>query len=251
MSNEPPTDAQTREEILTSHNYDGIQEYDNPTPGWWNWLFILSIVVAPIYVVWFHSSVVDRTLAAQYEEAKNENLKLQFGEIGTLEPTRANVVKYMNDDKWLPVGAATFATHCKSCHGADGQGISAPNLTDDIYIHVNNIEDIAKIVNNGAKNGAMPAWASRLHPNEVVMVASYVASLRGQDLPSSYKVEGKVIDPWPESVESVEPANEDSDPKEDSPEPSAESDPEDSDANESDSDSTGGDETETNDSPAE
>lgn len=196
--------SDTEEDILTSHNYDGIQEYDNPTPGWWNWLFIATIVLSPIYILWFHSPVAERTLAEQYEIAKNANLKLQFGEIGTLEPTRENVLKYMTDDKWLAVGRATFATNCKSCHGAEGQGISAPNLTDDKYIHVNNIEDIAKVVQNGAKNGAMPAWGKRLHPNEVVLVASYVASLRGQNLDSPYKDNGKPIHPWPESVEESE-----------------------------------------------
>ena len=29
---------------LTGHDYDGIQEYDNPLPGWWKWLFIASIL---------------------------------------------------------------------------------------------------------------------------------------------------------------------------------------------------------------
>lgn len=28
---------------ILEHNYDGIQEYDNPTPGWWHWLFWASI----------------------------------------------------------------------------------------------------------------------------------------------------------------------------------------------------------------
>ena len=32
------------EERLMDHEYDGIQEYDNPTPGWWNLVFFLSII---------------------------------------------------------------------------------------------------------------------------------------------------------------------------------------------------------------
>ncbi|QDU55756.1 cbb3-type cytochrome c oxidase N-terminal domain-containing protein [Aeoliella mucimassa] len=208
MSDTPQNEPEVQEELLSSHNYDGIQEYDNPTPGWWNWLFIGSIVFTPIYVLWFHSPSTSRTLAAQYEDAKAANLKLQFGEIGDLEPTRENIIKFMDDDKWLAVGSATFATNCKSCHGADGEGISAPNMTDDYYINVKNIEDIAKVVKNGAKNGAMPAWGNRLHPNEVVLVSSYIASLRGENLPSARGAEGNIIPPWPDSVSDVESSSE-------------------------------------------
>ena len=204
MSDTTHTEPEVQEELLSSHNYDGIQEYDNPTPGWWNWLFIGSIVFTPIYVLWFHSPVAPRTLEKQYEDAYAANMKLQFGEIGTLEPTRANIVKYMHDEKWLGVGAATFATNCKSCHGAEGEGISAPNMTDDYYKNIKNIEDIAKVVHDGANNGAMPAWGNRLHPNEIVLVASYVASLRGENKPGRDPEGTKLEEPWPTSVEDVE-----------------------------------------------
>ena len=187
--------------MLSSHNYDGIQEYDNPTPGWWNWLFIGSILFAPLYIFWFHSPVIDRNLQAQYDAAFAANLILQFAEIGELEPTRANIVKYMGDPKWRSVGEVTFITHCKSCHGSEGEGISAPNMTDDYYINVKSIEDIAKVVREGAKNGAMPAWGNRLHPNEVVLVASYVASLRGKNVESARPPEGNEIPPWPTSTD--------------------------------------------------
>ena len=67
---------------LSDHNYDGIQEYDNPTPGWWNWLFVATVAMAPIYLVVFHSPYQDNTLLAQYDRAYADNLRLQFGEIG-------------------------------------------------------------------------------------------------------------------------------------------------------------------------
>jgi len=188
------------DDLVVGHSYDGIQEYDNPTPGWWNWIFIASVVMAPFYVMWFHSPTVDRDLAGQYERAFAKNLQLQFGEIGELEPTQANLLKYMDDKKWLTVGQVTFSTYCVSCHGRQAEGVSAPNLTDEYYKNVKEITDIAKVITNGANNGAMPAWGNRLHPNEVVLTAAYVASLRGKNESSTRAAEGNEIQPWPTST---------------------------------------------------
>ncbi|MCO6048021.1 c-type cytochrome [Aeoliella sp. ICT_H6.2] len=204
MSDNPIVGSEAEDELLSSHNYDGIQEYDNPTPGWWNWLFIATIAFAPFYILWFHSPTEPHNLEAQYDAAYAANMKLKFGDI-QMQPTEAELVKYMHDEEWVGVGAATFATHCKQCHGAKGEGIvgSGPNLTDERYINVKKIEDIAKVIQEGAKNGAMPAWGNRLHPNEVVLAAAYVASLRGENLDGK-PAEGDEIPPWPEPTEDVE-----------------------------------------------
>lgn len=195
MSYQPNDDPET--DKLSGHMYDGIQEYDNPTPGWWNWLFVASIAFAPFYLLVFHSPYQENTLAAQYDRAYADNLRLQFGEIGTLEPDADTIIQYMDDPKWIAVGQITFKTHCVTCHGKEGEGISGPNLTDNSYLHVKQIEDIAKVVQEGAKAGAMPAWGNRLHPNEVVLVASYVASLRGTNAAGGKAPEGNEIPPWP------------------------------------------------------
>ena len=57
-----------------------------------------------------------------------------------------------------------------------------PNLTDDYYKNVKQITDIAEVIKNGAAGGSMPAWRTRLHPNEIVLMAAYVAGLRGKNL---------------------------------------------------------------------
>lgn len=187
------------DEVPAGHSYDGIQEYDNPTPFWWNMIFAGSILFAPLYIVWYHSPYAPRSQAERYNASLAANLKLQFGELGTLVADEPTILKYMNEREWLTVGESTFLANCASCHGRKGEGISGPNLTDDSYLHVKRIADIGDVIKNGAKAGAMPAWGNRLHPNEIVLAAAYVAKLRGKNLPSKRSAEGKLIAPWPDA----------------------------------------------------
>lgn len=181
---------------LSDHCYDGIREYDNPTPGWWNWLFLATFILTPCYLLWFHSPYQEVTLADQYVLAQAANLKLQFGEMGDLAPDEATLLASMGDKERLTIGEATFQVNCTSCHGKLGEGISGVNLTDNVYKNVKTLADIPKVVHDGAAAGAMPAWGNRLHPNEVVLVAAYVATLRGQNTPGRAP-EGTEIPPWP------------------------------------------------------
>ena len=41
---EQQRDTTSGEPELTGHSYDGIDEYDNPMPGWWKWVFVGTIV---------------------------------------------------------------------------------------------------------------------------------------------------------------------------------------------------------------
>jgi cytochrome c oxidase cbb3-type subunit 3 len=182
---------------LTGHDYDGIQEYDNPLPGWWKWLFVASIVLTPPYLFWYHNGAQGRSVADQFDRALAANLQLQFAEIGELTADRENVVKFLYEENWLQVGKAVFKTHCVSCHGKDGGGLVGPNLCDDSYKNVKDIGDILTVLQKGANAGAMPAWSNRLSTNEIVLASSYVASLRGSSPAVAKAAEGRVIDPWP------------------------------------------------------
>ncbi len=183
---------------LTGHEYDGIREYDNPIPGWWSWLFIATCVFAVLYYMAYQLGTAGTRVAQAYDNAVTANLILQFEEIGTLTPDEPTILKYMNDDKWLLVGEKVFAGGCVSCHAKEGEGLVGPNMTDDHYKNVKRLGDIAVVIQNGAANGAMPAWKHRLHPNEVVMVSAYVANLRGQNK-DGRAPEGVAIPPWPEA----------------------------------------------------
>jgi cytochrome c oxidase cbb3-type subunit 3 len=187
---------------LTDHAYDGIQEYDNPLPGWWTYLFIGTIVFSLAYVMWYHTGAPGRTLEANYEVAAAENLRLQFGAIGDLKGDEATLVKYANDPKWVNFGATVFKTNCVTCHGKEGEGNVGPNLTDEQFKYVRKPEDVYKVIVEGAGKGAMPAWGTRMSENELVLVSSYVMSLRGKNLPGKAG-DGNAIPPWPEPVAEV------------------------------------------------
>ena len=188
--------ADIDQELLTEYSSDGIQQYDNPLPGWWKFLFWFFVLFAPVYFLYFHAGRDGRSIEDQYNRHMAIVYEKKFAEIGELQPDKETILKYMKEKKWLNVGKAIYQSNCVSCHGANGGGLVGPNLTDDYWKHVNSVDDIAKVLINGAANGAMPAWNNRLtHPNQIVLTAAYVASLRENPV-AGKGPEGKEIPPW-------------------------------------------------------
>jgi cytochrome c oxidase cbb3-type subunit III len=188
--------ASNERDVVLDHDYDGIREYDNPTPGWWNFIFFMSFVFSVWYFLYYHASTISTSVNQGYANDVTEDLKKRFSTIGDLEPDESTLNKYMGSAEWAAVGASVFKTNCVSCHGAEGAGQIGPNLTDDHWKNVRKISDLPQIVMNGAAAGAMPAWKTRLHPNEIVLVSAYVASLRGKNLPGPRGPEGERIPDW-------------------------------------------------------
>jgi cytochrome c oxidase cbb3-type subunit 3 len=184
--NEPP---------LTDHAYDGIQEYDNPTPGWWTWIFVGTIFFSVIYFFLFTITGGELSPIAFYDRALIADQKNRLGELGNIQPDDATVLRLSTEDRWMNVGKSLFVANCVSCHGRNAEGNNGPNLTDEAFLWVNTPADLVDIIANGRNNGAMPGWSNRLDPREQILVASYVASLRGQNVPGR-QPEGKPAPKW-------------------------------------------------------
>lgn len=202
MSNKPNNEPEVEEgfipsDPLTGHVYDGIQEFDNPMPGWWKMLFWASIVFCIPYLMYFHLGVESRTMAGRYEIEVARNMEVRFGEIGELPADEETLLTYMGKPDWVAYGKSVFAGNCSSCHAADGGGLNGPNLCDEAYKNVKEVADIIKIVQAGAGNGAMPAWQGRLVNNDIVLVSAYVASLRGSNPANPKPPLGNPIPEWP------------------------------------------------------
>lgn len=185
-----------REPQLLEHEYDGIREYDNPTPGWWHAFFIGSILFSAVYAAFWHSSPISWTVHEQLVSDEQAYYGLLFRDLGELEPDEPTIVKMMADQKWMAFGASVFRANCAQCHKADGTGETGSNLTDDQWINVKSLTDLFTIVTDGVAAKGMPTWKNRLSENERILVAAYVANLRANPKPGRAP-EGNVIPPWP------------------------------------------------------
>ncbi|MBX3378298.1 MAG: c-type cytochrome [Phycisphaeraceae bacterium] len=186
----------TQEPNVTGHEYDGISEYDNPTPGWWHILFFGSILFSVFYIVFWHFSPLSWTVHEAWEKDQVNDYKRIFGTVGDLKPDQETIVKMAGDQQMLSVARSIFVGNCALCHGREGGGINGVNLTDDAYKNVKTVEDLYTVISKGANMGAMPAWEQKLSKNERVILASYLMTLRGKNVPGRAP-EGDVIPPFP------------------------------------------------------
>jgi mono/diheme cytochrome c family protein len=55
--------------------------------------------------------------------------------------------------------ATLYSQNCAGCHGAEGRGSAAIALSDPVYLAIANDEVVRKVVANGVRGTAMPAFA--------------------------------------------------------------------------------------------
>ena len=186
------------------HEYDGIQEYDNPLPRWWVALWAISIAFCFPYLLYYHvgpgPSIIDNL------DAENAAFAARLLETyGELKIDEGTILTYMHDETAMLGISGLFKGKCAQCHLADGSGNVGPNLTDDHWINVKQVTDISRIVSEGLATKGMPAWGDRLSETQIVLVSAYVAGLRENPVEGK-PAEGEVQPPWPEPPPAAEPA---------------------------------------------
>ncbi len=182
---------------LLLHAYDGIQEYDNPLPGWWKAFFIATVVFSAGYLGWFHLGGPGRSDHAVYaaEVKAYERARIERDAADVNSVTEQTLAAAAADRELVGRGREVFAATCVSCHQADGSGLIGPNLTDDHQLHGSSRKDVFTTIRNGVPNTAMVPWSAQLAPAEVVAVAAYVITLRNHPLPGK-PAEGAAVGPF-------------------------------------------------------
>lgn len=180
------------ESPLIEHTYDGIQEYDNPLPRWWVYLFWATIVFSILYSLNIIPGVgVGQGRIASYEGDMAAWRAAHPQDAGGASPEQ--LAALASDPSALAMGKQVFATNCASCHRADGGGMIGPNLTDEHWIHGGTLPEIEKIIIDGVLAKGMPNWGKLLKPDQVNAVTVYVASLKGTNPPNPKPPEGQPV----------------------------------------------------------
>lgn len=190
MTTERPTVKGERDRLL-DHEYDGIKEYDNPMPGWWVWTFWATVVFSLGYFA-FYQLGPGPTVVQEYDAEVRAAAEREARQAGAGGAVTEESLRALQKDRAAMAGVAqTFATRCAACHGAQGQGIIGPNLTDDYWLHGNKLTDILKVIADGVPEKGMVPWKGVLQPQELHLMVAYVATLHDTHPPNPKPPQGK------------------------------------------------------------
>ncbi|MBD3671559.1 MAG: cytochrome-c oxidase, cbb3-type subunit III [Gammaproteobacteria bacterium] len=179
---------------VTGHSWDGLQEYNNPLPRWWLYLFYLTIVFSLIYIVLYPTlgnwqGIYGWSSTGQYEQ-EMERAEAKYGPIFA-ELAQKDVAALAQDDEATQIGQRLFLNYCSTCHGSDAGGATGfPNLADKHWLYGGSPEAIKTSIMNG-RRGIMPPWGASLGDQGVEETAAYVMSLSGREVDSAKASAGK------------------------------------------------------------
>ena len=180
------------------HSFDGIEEYDNPLPKWWFWLFVGTLVFSVGYLILYPGLGNWKGILPGYDngwtgvnewQKEMDKADARFGPIFA-KYAAMPVEEVAKDPQALKMGSRLFASNCSVCHGSDAKGAYGfPNLTDQDWRWGGEPETIKASIMNG-RHGVMPAWAEVIGEQGVADVAAFVLSnLDGRSLPEGVKAD--------------------------------------------------------------
>lgn len=179
---------------VTGHKWDGdLEEYNNPLPRWWMWMFYLTIAFALGYLALYpgiYEGSKKWSAKGQYEDERNKaeaELKPKYDKF--LQQDITTVAQ--NNSEARGMGQRLFLTYCVQCHGSDAKGAKGfPNLTDSEWLHGGDPAKIKETILNG-RHGQMPAFGAAFGEEKIKDVANYVRSLSSLPHDSDRAARGK------------------------------------------------------------
>lgn len=214
------TDVEEGESM--GHEFDGIEELNNPLPKWWSYMFYLTIVFGVIYLAlypglgnykglfgWTSSNQsigtdkgIKQDSLAAIELAKSEQRLSQYDrEVAHADEKYGPIFaaylatpleELVKDEEALKVGGRLFLQNCSQCHGSDARGsIGFPNLTDEAWLYGGELTDIKTTIMNGRKGMMPPKGGLPIEDSEIKGLAEYVVKLSGREHDEALAAQGQ------------------------------------------------------------
>ena len=204
-----------KEVETTGHSWDGIEEYNNPLPRWWVWVFYATIAWGIWYTVAYPAWPGLKEATAGYlgfstrARVANEMAAVDAANADMVAALETVDLAALKDDENLHgfavnMGSAVFKANCSQCHGSGAAGAKGyPALIDDDWIWGGRIDEIAFTVTNGIRNeqsfsargygGVMPSFADVFSGEETSAVVAYVRGISGQEHDAALAAEGETL----------------------------------------------------------
>lgn len=212
-----PIKKEPRQVETTGHSWDGIEEYNNPLPRWWVWVFYATIVWGIGYTIAYPAwPLITGATPGVLGASTRADVA---AEIATVDAANAPIkeklvaadLNAIGADAELAgyaerAGAAVFRTNCATCHGSGAAGVEGkgyPNLLDDDWLWGGTMEEIHTTITHGIRNttdaearySEMPKFGldGLLDETQIAQVAEQVLALSGQEHDAALAAEGATL----------------------------------------------------------
>ncbi|MDP1609925.1 MAG: cytochrome-c oxidase, cbb3-type subunit III [Sulfuritalea sp.] len=173
------------EGATTGHVWDeDLQEFSNPLPSWWRWLFYITIVFSLFYLAMYpglgtYQGQFKWSSTGQYD-GEMKKADDQYGPIFRKFQSQ-DVRTVAANSEAREMGQRLFLTYCAQCHGSDAKGARGfPNLADGDWLFGGTPEQIKESITKG-RDAMMPAKGLKpdLNGDQIKDLANFVRSLSG------------------------------------------------------------------------
>ena len=175
---------------------ESLEEYNNPLPNWWRWLYYITIVFGLVYLLLYpglgkFAGTYKWTSTGQYESEQAraaERYGPLFAKFSSMD-----IPAVAGDPQAREIGQRLFLNYCAQCHASDAHGSRGfPNLADNDWLYGGDPATIKATIVNG-RNGIMPPLGPVLGDKGVKDTAHYVLALSGLTHDSLLAAKGKEL----------------------------------------------------------
>lgn len=197
------------------HEWDGIEELNNPLPRWWLWTFYATIVFAIGYCIAYPAwplihkgteGVLGWTSRGELADELQAESSRKAPLLASLSKIPVERLPQSETDMRAAIagGQAAFKVNCVQCHGSGAAGSKGyPNLNDDDWLWGGNLQEIEYTITHGIRQpgekqtrfSLMPAFGrdGLLTEPQIQDVVSHVRTLSGLEKPSASSSRGAAV----------------------------------------------------------